>query len=202
MSIVQRILASSADQGLRPPVTYRNPNEPLIHIIRGFLEERPAEALRRHLIQRIASGAGEFEKSWAATRYQIFNEDRVIALSSRAQAIVEQVSGEKVAFSYNYTAIYPDDCELTPHRDRKGCEYNFLLYLGTGVGGDGATSIIELQTAAGWHEYRGRPGDALLFEGRKTLHARRGARPTTDFTTTLLHYTPVEYPFSSPVPVA
>jgi hypothetical protein len=188
MSIVQRILGNCSVETALSRVAPPDAGMQVAHVVRGFIREGEAEELRQHLIRKILNEGGDPEISWAATRYQIFNDEHIISLSEKARDFVECVSGIHAEFSYNYSAIYPENCHLTPHFDREGCDYNFLLFLGESNFSTSQTDIIDLRLLDGWKIVSGKPGDAVIFEGRKTLHARRGSRPSIDFATTLLHY--------------
>jgi len=154
----------------------------------AFLASDEVAVLRSGIFHQQANEPADLEESWAATRYQTFNNQIALLYVERAQRLIGQCINKAVRFSYNYNAIYPSDARLTRHTDRDECDYNLLLYLGQDTPSNRQVFIIEIEDGKYRRDIWGIPGDAVLFEGRTMMHGRPLPIPTQNFMTTLLHF--------------
>lgn len=186
MSIVEKIL----NRYPKETISVASPRELTrnIYCYDQLLSRQTALDIRSRLLGRAKSNFMTYEDSWAAKRYQSFNEKMLAQYADDLRALVERDFRKNVRFTYNYNAIYPSDGNLKNHVDRIECDYNFLIFLGDESRIDNRSKIISFQRGERTYNAYGEIGDAILFEGRKMAHGRSLEYPVCNFMTSILHY--------------
>jgi hypothetical protein len=177
MTLVSRILNRS-NTSIHSKSTY---------VIRNLLRQADATELRA----RVLTDGTLIEQtdSWASRRKEFVNLQYIMTLDATVRPIVDALYRRDVRFSYNFTSIYVNDCELLRHVDRVGCDVNVIIYLGDDDNNCSRPAII-----IGVHEegrdflIDGNIGDAVILLGREVEHFRPADPSRTNLISTILHY--------------
>lgn len=183
MSIVSSIL--SAENGLKlGNFSYVKLSEYLFSL-KQLITIEEALILRKKILSD--SKSKELNNSWAS-RKELFNLEYVIIYDNTIKHIVQELFGRRISFSYNFTSIYVQDPSLPKHKDRLGCDVNFIIYLGD-ENFYREDIIITINIDGTDVDIAGRPGDAVTFLGRAMEHSRPPNPFRKNLITTIMHYT-------------
>jgi len=150
----------------------------------------PAQLLALARYQRALIGSGQVPLGDAQCRRRYGMHDEPIArfFLHQLRTAVGRIVGRPVLPAYTYSVTYEAGAVLAAHTDREQCEYTLSLLVDT-------TGEAESEPWPLWLESDGqpvavhqRPGDALLFAGRRLRHWRDRLPDGRTSTSLLLHY--------------
>lgn len=154
----------------------------------------PAHLVALGSYQRALIGSGQVPLGDAQCkrRYGMHNEPIARFFLHQVRAAVARIVGRPVRPAYTYSVSYEAGAVLAPHTDREQCEYTVSLLVNATAD---ATPDAESEPWPLWLEVGGepvavrqRPGDALLFAGRRLRHWRDRLPDGRTSTSLLLHY--------------
>ncbi|MEO6501530.1 MAG: hypothetical protein ABIQ09_06420 [Jatrophihabitantaceae bacterium] len=134
----------------------------------------------------IGSGQAPLGDAQCQRRYGMHNEPIARFFLHQLRAAVARIVGRPVTPAYTYSVTYEAGAVLAPHTDREQCEYTLSLLID--ATGDGEPWPLWLEADGEPVAVRQRPGDALLFAGRRLRHWRDRLPDGRTSTSLLLHY--------------
>ena len=148
-------------------------------------------ALRDYQERLVRSGRIPLGDAQCAGRFGVHDDPMARFFLHQLAPAVSQVVAEPVKPAYAYSISYTAGAELSEHTDRAQCEYTVSLLVGADSGKEpwplwlrvGSERVSVLQ----------RPGDALVFAGRRLPHWRERLPEGRSSASLLLHYVPVGF---------
>ncbi len=104
-------------------------------------------------------GDGQVEKAWS-----IYSDVTTEILLDRCTSVMENELKLKLIPNYSYTRVYTKGAELTPHTDRKACEFSTTVNLGGELWPIYLFPDIKIEL---------NPGDMLIYKGTEVAHWRK-----------------------------
>jgi hypothetical protein len=145
-------------------------------------------SLARYYRELIASGKWELGDAQVARRHGWHNESIARFFHHQFTELVGLLVGHRVCPAYTYVSAYRRGAELTPHVDRKQCEYTLSLIVDE-ADGSAADWPLWLFAFEGRSSVTARVGDGVLFRGHDLPHWREASpHPDLALTTLLFHY--------------
>jgi len=118
-------------------------------------------------------GDSQVEKAWS-----IYGDITTEVLLDRCTSLMEKELKIKLIPNYSYVRIYTKGDELTPHIDRKACEFSTTLNLGGDLWPIYLFPDIKIEL---------NPGDMLIYKGTEIAHWRKPFEGR-ECVQTFLHY--------------
>jgi hypothetical protein len=153
----------------------------------------PAHLIALGGYQRALIGTGQVPLGDAQCRrrYGMHNEPIARFFLYQLRTAVSRIVGKPVIPAYTYSVTYEAGAALAAHTDRAQCEYTVSLLVD--VTGDAEPWPLWLEVDGEPVAVRQRPGDALLFAGRRLRHWRDRLPDGRTSTSLLLHYVDQEF---------
>jgi hypothetical protein len=155
----------------------------------------PAHLLALGSYQRALIGAGQVPLGDAQCqrRYGMHNEPIARFFLHQLRSAVARIVGKPVVPAYTYSVAYEAGAVLAAHTDRKQCEYTLSLLIDVTGDAESEPWPLWLEVDGGPVPVHQRPGDALLFAGRRLRHWRDRLPNGRTSTSLLLHYVDEEF---------
>jgi hypothetical protein len=151
-------------------------------------------AMRRYYRQCVRAGAMRLGDGQVDRRFVSHNEPVARFLQRQLTHAVSTMTGRKVMPSYAYVAAYQGGALLERHTDRPQCEYTVSICLDFAPETSGPCPwSLNLDVDGRTLRVLQRPGDGLLFRGRKIAHHRDRLAPGSSVTNVLLHYVDTDF---------
>lgn len=162
-------------------------------VVSGLLAPSHTRSLARYYRELVASGLWAAGDEQVARRHGWHNESVARFFHHQLTSFVAALVGEPVCASYTYVSAYQRGAELTPHIDRRQCEYTLSLIIDER---GGRSTDWPLWFLAGTERSAVAldVGEGVLFRGHDLPHWREAPpQPDLALSTLLLHYVPAGF---------
>jgi hypothetical protein len=158
----------------------------------ALVDGGPLEALREYHRRLLTGGGPALGDGQCARRHGIHNEPMARFFQYQLWPAVQAIAGAALLPSYTYTVRYEPGAVLDAHTDREQCEITVSLLVDAEPAG-AEPWPLWIGTAGGPSNVRQRPGDGVVFAGRRLPHWRDELPAGQTSTSLLLHYVPAGF---------
>lgn len=146
-------------------------------------------AMRRYYRQCVRAGGMGRGDGQVEHRLVSHNEPVARFIQRQLVTAVSALAGRSVKPSYAYVAAYQGGAALARHTDRPQCEYTLSVCVDFSPETSGPCPwSLNLDVDKRTVKVLQRPGEGLLFRGRRIVHHRDRLASRSNVTNVLLHY--------------